>query len=603
MIKHASLCTGIGGFDLAAKSLGWNNIFQVEIDKYCQAVLAKNFPNTKKYEDIIKFKGDDYYEKIDVLSSGFPCQPFSHAGTNKAKGKEDDRFLWYEVLRIIREIKPKCIVLENVIGIVNILLDEVLTDLESEDYKTETVVLPACSIGALHRRKRVWIIAYFDSWGVQRKLDKKIQEFTPFSRWEDVRRAEDFTTMPEVPQPLFRGGYDGVPNWMDRLKSLGNSIVPQLAYIIFSALEEILNPKSINKMEITILSELEKHIDKLTDTQYKQLEQNIIKEGCRDALVIWKYDEKNILIDGHNRYNICIANEIEFKTTEIEFKDIEEAKMWMITNQLGKRNLSPERLSYFRGLLYSTQKHKKGANQHSIGQNVPSIPTAKKIAKENNVSEKTIKRDEQYMNGLNKLCDGRDGGDAIKDKILSGKLKVSKNDIIRLNVLHNREVEYIFNLLELGRNADSVFGDSFHEHVDRVGNIEKLKRHASSLGFLIKEVSNTEFIFFNHDESEKATISYSFRDKKYRLKGEFDSCAFDKLFESSDRLKIEDLKKEVEELSKQGDGLIDKILNNFDNQYNGIEFVKSNETDFYIEDNKEGKKILEVSYTKSFKNR
>jgi len=121
-MRHGSLFSGIGGFDLASAWMGWENVFQVEIDDHCQKVLAKNFPNVKRYEDIREFKGER--GSIDILTGGFPCQPFSTAG--KKKGTDDNRYLWPEMFRVIKEIQPEYIVCENVYGIIKLALDEVL---------------------------------------------------------------------------------------------------------------------------------------------------------------------------------------------------------------------------------------------------------------------------------------------------------------------------------------------------------------------------------------------------------------------------------------------------------------------------------------------
>lgn len=156
-MNHASLFSGIGGFDLAAKWIGWNNIFQVEKDPWCQSILAKHFPNTERYLDIKEFRGEKYRGSVDVISGGFPCQPFSVAG--KQKGKEDDRYLWPEMLRVIREIQPTWVVGENVPGIISMALDQVYVDLENEGYTVQAFIIPAASVNAVHKRDRVWIIA------------------------------------------------------------------------------------------------------------------------------------------------------------------------------------------------------------------------------------------------------------------------------------------------------------------------------------------------------------------------------------------------------------------------------------------------------------
>jgi DNA (cytosine-5)-methyltransferase 1 len=162
-MKHGSLFSGIGGFDLASEWMGWENVFQVEIDKFCTKVLEKNFPNVKRYGDIKEFDGTEYRESVDILSGGFPCQPFSVAG--KRKGKTDDRHLWPEYLRVIREVKPSYVVGENVPGIINMELDNIIADLEGEGYTTEQFIIPACALNAPHRRDRLWVVAYHNNAG------------------------------------------------------------------------------------------------------------------------------------------------------------------------------------------------------------------------------------------------------------------------------------------------------------------------------------------------------------------------------------------------------------------------------------------------------
>lgn len=301
-LSHGSLFSGIGGFDLAAQWMGWNNIFQVEKDDWCRKVLAKNFPKTERFADIKDFTGYEYTNQIDVISGGFPCQPFSVAG--QRKGKDDDRYLWEEMLRVIATIKPTYVVGENVTGIIGLALDTVLSDLEAQDYTTETFIIPACSKNAWHRRDRVWIVAYANSIGRQ---DEQKENGQPLcnGEWNDTiekqgreqqqcrpgksssvftdtnfsglqtERAEqqtarieqygelgklsantDNTRCEEQREPITDGTelfapkcsswwetepgvgrvVDGLPGRVDRLKGLGNAIVPQVAYEIFSAI-------------------------------------------------------------------------------------------------------------------------------------------------------------------------------------------------------------------------------------------------------------------------------------------------------------------------------------------------------------------------------
>jgi len=271
-LSHGSLFSGIGGFDLAAQWMGWTNVFQCEKDEWCRKVLAKNFPQTERFADIKEFDATKYNGAIDIISGGFPCQPFSVAG--QRKGKDDDRYLWEEMLRVIGEVEPSYVVGENVTGIIGLALDTVLSDLEAQGYTTETFIIPACSKNAWHRRDRVWIVAYANSIGRQDE-QKETGELIHNGKWngkvkeqgreQQQRRAgksssvfanTDNTGCKEQRQPITDGKelfapkcsswweaepavgrvVDGLPDRVDRLKGLGNAIVPQVAYEIFSAI-------------------------------------------------------------------------------------------------------------------------------------------------------------------------------------------------------------------------------------------------------------------------------------------------------------------------------------------------------------------------------
>jgi DNA (cytosine-5)-methyltransferase 1 len=275
--------------------MGWDNVFQVEKDEFCQKVLAKNFPDTKRYGDIKEFEGKSYRGSVDILTGGFPCQPFSNAG--KRKGTEDDRYLWPEMLRVIREIQPSFVVGENVRGLLNwskgLVFEQVQTDLENEGYEITPFLLPACGLNAPHRRDRVWFIAnsrnhvYSNELDSRRNprettagetVDKRKREtslgeriwiesftggslaasahsnqrrkgrmledgikeaerhFSPLNSWDFRRAWEDFPTQ----SPVCRGD-DGIPNRVDRIKGLGNAVVPQVVYQIFKAIEQTLS--------------------------------------------------------------------------------------------------------------------------------------------------------------------------------------------------------------------------------------------------------------------------------------------------------------------------------------------------------------------------
>lgn len=166
-MNHLDLFSGIGGFALAA-SVVWgqdhNIVAFVERDKYCQKVLAKHWPDAPIIDDVKGFRYEDAKPTIDLLTGGFPCQPFSVAG--KRKGKEDDRYLWPEMFRIIQEAKPTWIIGENVPGIINMGLETTVLDLEAEGYEVEILVLPACGVGAWHQRYRVWIVCHSEHTGL-----------------------------------------------------------------------------------------------------------------------------------------------------------------------------------------------------------------------------------------------------------------------------------------------------------------------------------------------------------------------------------------------------------------------------------------------------
>lgn len=185
-MNHASLFSGIGGAEVAASMMGWQNLFHCEIQEFPRKVLDYWFPNSESYEDITKTDFTKWHGKVDVLTGGFPCQPFSLAG--RRKGADDNRYLWPQMLRAIRQIHPTWVVGENVNGIKTMVescqvtqmgrsdylfeenhlyreesrftLDKICADLEAEGYSVQPIVIPACAIGAPHRRDRVWIIAH-----------------------------------------------------------------------------------------------------------------------------------------------------------------------------------------------------------------------------------------------------------------------------------------------------------------------------------------------------------------------------------------------------------------------------------------------------------
>jgi len=288
-MTHIDLFSGIGGFALAALWAGFKTEVFCEKDKFCQQVLKKHWSKVPIIEDIRDFDGTKW-RGATILTGGFPCQPFSIAG--KRRGKEDDRYLWPEMLRVISEAKPAWVLGENVAGIVHLALNQVLVDLESEGYETATFIIPACAINAPHRRDRVWIVAYnvADSRylgrkkgsGARNKVGKQVSDgkkvddsysekvssnttgkglegsiwaskqgigrrFTTHNRGQFETWNKDWA---QVATELC-GVDDGLPAELDgfklsksahrreRLKALGNAIVPQIATIIMGYIKTI----------------------------------------------------------------------------------------------------------------------------------------------------------------------------------------------------------------------------------------------------------------------------------------------------------------------------------------------------------------------------
>ena len=162
-LTHLSLFSGIGGLDLAAEWAGFKTVGQCEWADYPTKVLEKHWPDVPRWKDIRTLTGGSFYERtgrrtVDIISGGFPCQPFSVAG--KRRGKEDDRYLWPEMVRVIKELRPTWVVGENVAGIVRMALPDILSELEACGYRTRAFLIPACAVGARHRRYRVAIVAH-----------------------------------------------------------------------------------------------------------------------------------------------------------------------------------------------------------------------------------------------------------------------------------------------------------------------------------------------------------------------------------------------------------------------------------------------------------
>ncbi len=164
-MNHLDLFSGIGGFSIGLEKVGFNTIAFCEKENYCRMLLQKHWKGVKIYNDIKECKGKEIketYGRVDILTGGFPCQPYSVAG--KQKGTADDRYLWPEMFRVIKEVQPTFVIAENVRGIINIqdgmVFETVCSDLESEGFEIQTFIIPAAGVGAPHKRERVWIVGY-----------------------------------------------------------------------------------------------------------------------------------------------------------------------------------------------------------------------------------------------------------------------------------------------------------------------------------------------------------------------------------------------------------------------------------------------------------
>lgn len=250
---HLSLFTGIGGIDLAAEWANFETVGQCEWADYPTKVLEKHWPNVPRWRDIRTLTKESFYEKtgrttVELISGGFPCQPFSSAG--QRRGEADDRFLWPEMLRVISELQPNWIIGENVAGIISMGIERPILDLGSAGFETQAFLIPACSVNAPHRRERVFIIAHrnsergqsFSEWEYKDNGDMgNDKKDWPLLNWNNIRVEAETRFYREsnaLPSRICRVD-DGIPDRMDRLKCLGNAVVPQQVYPILKAIYDI----------------------------------------------------------------------------------------------------------------------------------------------------------------------------------------------------------------------------------------------------------------------------------------------------------------------------------------------------------------------------
>ena len=215
-MNHGSLFSGIGGFDLAAEWMGWDNIFHCEWNTFGQKVLKHYWPNAFSYENICTTDFTIHRGKVDIITGGFPCQPYSLAG--KRLGKEDERHLWPEMLRTIREVQPRWVVGENVFGLVNwsggLVFHEVQADLEAQGYEVQPYILPAVSVNAPHRRDRVWFVAHSKNSNANRcGRDNSNRQQIDKAEWEGVRSEFGNSSIETFTSDTNSGGWNEGNKW------------------------------------------------------------------------------------------------------------------------------------------------------------------------------------------------------------------------------------------------------------------------------------------------------------------------------------------------------------------------------------------------------
>lgn len=225
-----SLFSGIGGFDLGLERAGWRIVWQVENNPFCLRVLAKHWPEVARYGDIRDFPPANIF-RPDIIVGGFPCQPHSTAG--KRGGARDDRNLWPEYRRIIAELNPTWVVGENVSGIITTMLDDILDNLEDIGYATQAFNIPAGAFDKPHRRQRLWIIAHSnrnDGYIHQPRSEGKIW-FGDDINGGSLPRGRREASWDQARSRVRRND-DGLPHWVDRIRALGNAVVPDIAQFL-----------------------------------------------------------------------------------------------------------------------------------------------------------------------------------------------------------------------------------------------------------------------------------------------------------------------------------------------------------------------------------
>jgi hypothetical protein len=287
----------------------------------------------------------------------------------------------------------------------------------------------------------------------------------------------------------------------------------------------------IDNKSITILKELRDFIIPLSDESLEQLQKNILAEGCREPLIVWERNDSTlVLVDGHNRYKICEKHGLPYKIKKINFPDIDTAKLWMVDNQIGRRNLTADQASYYRGTKYLSLRQKKGGYKNVVSKGQIEPSTSEFLANQFNVSESTVKRDAKFAEGLNIIALSNP---KLRAKILCGELKVSKTDIQTLPLAKHPEKISIKNEADLYNKAKRIREEILDQVENKLKKIETDKIEKSR-----QTLRELEPAFLNRNDRLK------------KLKGSIIS-AINKAINEKDTDAIKELKKLIDKLANE----------------------------------------------------
>lgn len=331
MLRVLSACAGIGGFELGFDERKYKVVGQIENNSFCIRVLEQHWPNVPKWKDCTSINPEELPDH-DVFIAGFPCQPHSNAGNKKST--DDERWLWPSLQKIIEIKRPRYIALENVPGLLTTnkgrAFREILTGLSQNRYDAQWLHLRASDFGYIHKRKRIFLVAYPSGIRLERHIAETLRRRSRLQRWSDCRSASDFRKRPDLPKPLFLGGRDGIPNWVDRIKAIGNAIVPDKSkliadYILY--IEEQRMSQKITELYDTLkklnIEELARRAEMMNNPHYKNLQSAI---DSAEAMV------KNLRIHMQELEQDWIG-EIEKATQETEARLREAVEQYYIENQ------------------------------------------------------------------------------------------------------------------------------------------------------------------------------------------------------------------------------------------------------------------------------